>query len=111
MPTRINILVSFWRSSKKYVGGDRLRIGKVLRIEGEKGAALEIDIEKLGLSDEQGKILDRLVEGGSFGAKAVAGLGRRERDLLRELKARIGSEHDDLALIVRFDAKWVRIDE
>ena len=82
-------------------------VNRKLMMEGEDGARAEIDLSTLRATDEQKEVVAKLLDTGDLEA-----LSRDERNSIKDLKARfeLGTP-PDLALIVRFDCTWVRIDE
>lgn len=85
------------------------KLGKVttpkIRLTGDTGTVVEIDITNLDATEDQKAIVKKLLE------NDLSTLAQSERDLIKDLKAYVGLENVTPALIVRLDAQWVRIDE
>ncbi|WP_447499863.1 hypothetical protein [Acinetobacter oleivorans] len=85
------------------------KLGKVtipkIRLTGDTGTVIEIDITNLDATEEQKAIVTKLL------SNDLSALDVYEKDLIKDLKAYVGLENVTPAFIVRFDAQWVRIDE
>lgn len=79
---------------------------KAIQIASPEGARVSIDLGGMRLRKNQQAALDKIISQGG-----PSGLTRREWESVKDLRARIGGAGGDVALIVRFDCKWVRIDE
>lgn len=79
---------------------------KAIQIVSPEGARVSVDLSGMKLRKDQQLALAKIISRGGPG-----GLTRKEWDSVKDLRARIGGAGADVALIVRFDLKWVRIDE
>lgn len=79
---------------------------KTLQMAGKDGTQVSVDISKLKLGKTQKAALVKLLADGDHNS-----LSEREWETVRNLRAVIGGESEAIKLIVRFDWKWVRIDE
>ena len=80
-------------------------VAKTISLKGKDGTVVTVDVSKLKLSADQDAALHKLGAAGS-----LDDLSKEERDLLQDVKARIGSANDPQAFVCRFDLTWVRID-
>lgn len=84
-----------------------MSINPKITLDGPEGARVEIDLSKLKATAEQKKIVSKLLAAGELDA-----LNAEERNKIKDLKATVGLGTPVFpALIVRFDLRWVRIDE
>lgn len=86
-------------------GTSVVSVAQKLRVAGPGGVSAEIDVGKIKATPAQKQALQKLLASGD-----LASLQPPERNLIKDLKARIRPGANPM-LIVRFDWKWVRIDE
>jgi len=80
---------------------------KILSLTGPKKARVDIHLSSLSIGATQKAVLKKLLKTGDF-----ASLTDAERNKIKDIKFKIPRvPGDPQALIVRFDWKWVRIDE
>ena len=80
---------------------------KILSLSGPKGARVDIHLESLKVTASQKAALAKVLQSGDFGS-----LTKAEQNKLQNIKYTIPRlPGDPQALIVRFDWRWVRIDE
>jgi hypothetical protein len=77
-----------------------------LTLRGDGGAEVKVTLPAEGLSGEQSVAVQKLFEQGTPSA-----LTREEWEIIRDLRATTRADLGQNAFIVRFDWKWVRIDE
>jgi hypothetical protein len=76
------------------------------RFASDTGASVAVDLSKMNLNPDQVKVLRKIVKD-----SGPANLTRVEWESIKKIKAGVGGVPDSVALIVRFDWTWVRIDE
>lgn len=77
-----------------------------LTLRGDDGVNVTVDMPRSDLSDDQSSAVGKLFREGS-----PRSLSREEWESIKDLRARARGDFGPSALIVRFDWKWVRIDE
>lgn len=77
-----------------------------IRLKGDTGTVVEIDVSDLQATDDQKAAVKKFLSAGDLSV-----LSDKEKALIKDLKAYVGLGTVSPMLIVRFDAKWVRIDE
>ncbi|HEX6375256.1 MAG TPA: hypothetical protein VFZ91_06010 [Allosphingosinicella sp.] len=84
----------------------RFETPKILQVNSPDGVRVLVDLSGVKMRKNQQAALGKIVSRGG-----PSGLTRKEWDSVKDLRARIGGGGGEVALIVRFDCKWVRIDE
>jgi hypothetical protein len=77
-----------------------------IRLKGDTGTIIEVDVTDLEASNKQRAAIRKFLSAGDLSV-----LDKKERDLIKDLKAYVGLGTIAPMLVVRFDATWVRIDE
>lgn len=77
-----------------------------IRLTGDTGTAIEVDISNLNATPDQKIALEKLLSSGDLNS-----LDQSERDLIKNLKAYVGLGTITPQFLVRFDTTWVKIDE
>lgn len=83
-----------------------MEAAKQLKLRGDDGAAITVDLPASVRSGPHGETVAKL-----FAAGGPKGLSQEEWESIRDLRAHVKGDLGQTALIVRFDWKWVRIDE
>lgn len=79
---------------------------KQIKLRGDDGATVTLELPRNVRSGPHSKAIDKLFQSG--GPK---GLSQEEWESIRDLRAHVKGDIGETALIVRFDWRWVRIDE
>lgn len=77
-----------------------------IRLSGDTGTIIEIDVANLQATEEQKAIVRKFLLSGDLST-----LEKSERELIKDLKAYVGLGSVTPAFIVRFDSVWIKIDE
>jgi hypothetical protein len=80
-------------------------VPKQIKLMDERGAEVSVDLTRVQMDDEQTTIVQKLFAHGDHSA-----LDEGEWDRIKDVRAAIRAGGDS-ELIVRFDWKWVKIDE
>ncbi|MGF1549843.1 MAG: hypothetical protein ACFBQW_04835 [Sphingomonadaceae bacterium] len=81
--------------------------GVEMVMRGEDGADVRVFVPTGRMNEKQSRIVEKLFRSGG----SASALEREEWESIRELRASVRPDVGQTALIVRFDCKWVRIDE
>ncbi|MBV4511693.1 hypothetical protein HU730_016700 [Pseudomonas sp. SWRI22] len=77
-----------------------------IRLTGDTGTAIEVDISNLNATPDQKIALEKLLSSGDLNS-----LDQSERDLIKDLKTYVGLGTITPQFLDRFDTTWVKIDE
>jgi hypothetical protein len=84
----------------------KIDIPKQVRLKGKNGAVVTVDVSDLKMTSAQKAALAKLAQTGDD-----SDLSDRELDQLRTIKAELAGGDVARAFFVRFDLRFVRIDE
>ena len=80
--------------------------GHRLTLRGDDGVNVIVEIPRISMSDGQSSTVEKLFREGS-----PRSLSQEEWESIKDIRATARGDFGPSALIVRFDWKWVRIDE
>lgn len=79
---------------------------KVITLAGDDGVLVTVNLPKSVTNGPHANVVHKLISSGG-----PSGLSRDEWEKVKDIRVHAKGDLGDAALIVRFDCKWVRIDE